>query len=323
MPVAAPNVAYQSRHDGPGLQEKRTKIFFKLGEGTLNEPFLYWVSVSFAPISPFQLNKKLIEQVIDPLKLNNLVRSEKCEEIAKQQARENKCLAAVIRKENHDTRNGRDPETGMLTGNLEVADNHITLYLGKDINDIQLGGHVYTNTDKKGVPIGVMDPEERKIIPPGQDKCSSEFWAVRRQPYEHIDPNNVETPTSAIRMGVYPVDHGTSYYLRPSQRDFRRYRERDRSDPPRSRSSRDRSRSPRRDASENRNDPPRSGSSRDRSRSPRREPSTDGREVMSRMSRRDLLDKSDLFYTKDLPRRIPYLPDTDPTIPWPDLGDLY
>jgi hypothetical protein len=339
------------RRDNDKVEEKKTRIFSKLGEGTLDEPFLYWV--------------------VDPRKLNNKERTEKCAEIARQQARKNKCLAAVIRKENHDTQNGRDPETGMLTGTQEVADNHITLYLGSDINDIQLGGHVYTNTDKDGVPIGVMDPEERKIIPPGQEKCSTEFWPVRNQPYEHIDPNNVENSTSAIRMGVYPLDHDTSYYLRPSDRNYRRYRERDRSDLPRSRFSRDRSRSPgryayenrsdprsgssrdrsrsprRRDASENRRDPTRSSSSRDRSRSrrdgsterrdssrssssrhrsrsPRREPSTDRGEPLSRMSRRDHLDKNDLFYAKELPRPKPSMArgDSPHSVPSTDKKDV-
>jgi hypothetical protein len=113
----------------------------------------------------------------------------------------------VVRKENHDTGRRRDPLTGIPTGTQEVADNHITLYFGRDIKDMQKEDEAYTNVDSKGNPISIMKPEDCKIVRAGHERVSTEYWPIRKQPLANIRTNIVETgpkmTTSTLSNGNY------------------------------------------------------------------------------------------------------------------------
>lgn len=71
------------------------------------------------------------------------------------------------------------------------ADPHLTIYMGQDFEHCQVQGHIYVVQDRKGVPLKVAQPEDRKIVHDGYKPVSTELWTV-----EHRRP-----PPSNPRLG--------------------------------------------------------------------------------------------------------------------------
>jgi hypothetical protein len=64
---------------------------------------------------------------------------------------------------------------------------HITLDIGRSLYDIRLHGHVFVNCDGRGVPISIMKPEDRKIVPEGDMREGLQLWGRGGSlGYDHI-----------------------------------------------------------------------------------------------------------------------------------------
>lgn len=148
----------------------QTMPFATFGRGTLSEPYIYWI------VRTKRLRRERLSA---------------CNRIVKEEARKHGALVAVIRKGNHSSARHR---AGEPTGEYVPADNHITLYLGRDIKDLQKQSHVYTVEDNGGNPIRVMKPSESNIVLPGKERVSAEYWDIREQPLTNINMTGIIRP---------------------------------------------------------------------------------------------------------------------------------
>jgi hypothetical protein len=71
------------------------------------------------------------------------------------------------------TRNGI--ETTMID-----IDPHLTLYLGRDWDHLQIDGHTFIiMNDSNEIPVRKMEPDERVLIQPGHDRVTEEYWVFK------------------------------------------------------------------------------------------------------------------------------------------------
>lgn len=116
-------------------------------------------------------------------------------QVAKNEAREMGFRCAMIRKEPHATQYERTAEgqptmtfndaTQTTQRTIIPADLHITVYMGNGLSRCHVHGHIYLDkvdqTDTSRVPTRVTkmkDPASRKLVPPGEEAVTSEYWLM-------------------------------------------------------------------------------------------------------------------------------------------------
>lgn len=88
----------------------------------------------------------------------------KCEDIAMLEAKRLGMSCVVLRSDHHNTA-AEFTRTGKFTGRYRPADYHITIYLGDDIEQLLLQGHVYTYVgSKKNYPQCKLKEGNRSLL---------------------------------------------------------------------------------------------------------------------------------------------------------------
>jgi hypothetical protein len=108
------------------------------------------------------------------------------ENLCHQIAKDHKQQICVIRGATHDT--FYDKVRGVTT----KADDHITVYLGKDMNDLRLQGHIFVKKDDKGLPARLANVTDLKYVPEGKDPRVVELYGKdgsNGYDYQRRDPN--------------------------------------------------------------------------------------------------------------------------------------